>query len=469
MIALAQGDAAVHDRLHLLRALDALRDHLQPGLGRHRRDRGQDRHLQRIPGQAGDEAAVHLEAVDREVPEAGQRGLAGAEVVQRDLDAEFAQALQGGDRERRVGQQGGLGEFEPQPAGRQPAGLEGRGDVGHQVRLFELAGGDVDRQRQRPGCGRWPGRGGTAGHAQQPAAQRHDQAGGLGDVDDLAGGPPLVGVVAPAQQGFGPQDPPVREPRQRLVVHVQPPFLVRLAQRALQVHALHQRAVAAGVEDLAAVQAAEAARPVAGELGIAQQHVRRRRREVVRERDPGHGAQPAAATARTLDEFDAAAGQGQRVGLAQAAMGHQGEGVVAHPRQRRLLAQAFAQRRGHGHQRCAAIVIPEVDLEVDGRDRRLAAAGRAQRAVGDLEQMVAIGQVGLGVVQFEVAQAALGVVAAMDLGHHRHVVADAGGEGLLGLAPGARVADLLVADHAHQRALAADRRVEQGRAWWRPK
>jgi len=47
-----------------------------------------DRRVLGVATQAGDERVVDLEDVDGETPEVGQRRVAGAEVVDRDLDAE---------------------------------------------------------------------------------------------------------------------------------------------------------------------------------------------------------------------------------------------------------------------------------------------------------------------------------------------------------------------------------------------
>ena len=51
-------------------------------------DRVDERRLVRSVGHAGDERAVDLEDVDRELAQVAQRRVAGAEVVDREPDAE---------------------------------------------------------------------------------------------------------------------------------------------------------------------------------------------------------------------------------------------------------------------------------------------------------------------------------------------------------------------------------------------
>src|SRR5690606_35508887 len=74
-----------------------------------------------VVGQAGDEAAVEFEYVDRQALEVGQRGVTGAEVVQGDGDAEGAQAGEGLGGDFDVGKQGAFGQLQTQARGRQAA------------------------------------------------------------------------------------------------------------------------------------------------------------------------------------------------------------------------------------------------------------------------------------------------------------------------------------------------------------
>ena len=89
-------------RSHVACVLDALGDDLQAEVrGRGRRSRGRSRRPR--PGaQVADEAAVDLHLVHRQALQVGQRGVAGAEVVDRQAHAELAQ-LRAAPRSARAG------------------------------------------------------------------------------------------------------------------------------------------------------------------------------------------------------------------------------------------------------------------------------------------------------------------------------------------------------------------------------
>ena len=61
-----------------------------------------------------DEGAVDLQRVEGEAVEVGERGVAGAEVVEDEADAELVQRLQRGDRRRRLLDQDALGDLQAQ-------------------------------------------------------------------------------------------------------------------------------------------------------------------------------------------------------------------------------------------------------------------------------------------------------------------------------------------------------------------
>ena len=81
--------------------------------------------------------------------------------------------------------------------------------------------------------------------------------------------------------------------------------------------------------------------------------------------------------------------------------------------------------------------------------------------MGDLEQVIAVGQIGLRIVAFEKPQPVLDLASARDFVGDRDVVADAACERMIFWRPHPRAADVLVADHAEQLALGADRGIEQ--------
>ena len=136
-----------------------------------------------------DEGAVDLQGVEGEAVEVGERGVAGAEVVEDEADAELVQRLQRGDRGRRLLDQDALGDLQPQ-VDRVDAGAgDDLVDRGRQVAVGDLAGGEVDGDVERAGVGAQlvPFEDLAPGALLDPAADRLDQAAVLGDRDEVGG------------------------------------------------------------------------------------------------------------------------------------------------------------------------------------------------------------------------------------------------------------------------------------------
>ena len=66
-----------------------------------------------------DEATIDLDLVERETLQIAQRGIAGAEIVQRDPHADAAQLMQNGERGVVIANQHRLGDLQLQPARRE--------------------------------------------------------------------------------------------------------------------------------------------------------------------------------------------------------------------------------------------------------------------------------------------------------------------------------------------------------------
>src|SRR5256885_298105 len=77
------------EELQLLLRLDAFGDDLEPELAAHRDDGRADRGVIRVPPEIRHERAVDLERLDREMLEVRERGVAGAEIVDRDVYTEL--------------------------------------------------------------------------------------------------------------------------------------------------------------------------------------------------------------------------------------------------------------------------------------------------------------------------------------------------------------------------------------------
>ena len=205
-------------RVELFLRLDAFGQRLHAQALAELDDGAQDHVGLRARGQPGDEAAVDLERVDRVGAQVGQRGVAGAEVVQPQPDAQRAQRLHARARRGRVGEHGGLGHLQLQPEGRQPRLGEHLRDGAHQVPAGELHAGDVDGDLAVAA----PAGGVTAGLAQHPLTQRHDQPGFFRHRDELRRRDPAPLRVAPAHQRLEAGQPAVGDVVLRLVVHAEP-------------------------------------------------------------------------------------------------------------------------------------------------------------------------------------------------------------------------------------------------------
>ncbi|MNT47090.1 hypothetical protein D3C72_1837770 [compost metagenome] len=167
-----------------------------------RQQRPADRRVARIGLHVGDEAAIDLEDVQRQVLQVGHARVAGAEIVQRHADALLVQALHGLHRLCRLAHQAALGQLHVQCTAGQAEILLRAGELGHQIAVEELHRRHVDRDRQLapPRFHQTPLR--LCRRADHPASQRQDQAGVLAQLDELAGRDETAVGLRPAQQGL---------------------------------------------------------------------------------------------------------------------------------------------------------------------------------------------------------------------------------------------------------------------------
>ena len=245
MEALAERTAARRHELELLRRLDSLGQRNQVEAAADLDDPRDEPVREVIGGNAADERAVHLERLDpADVPQAPERGVAGAEIVDRHRDAAGAQALHHLAHPGQLRHRRGLGDLHHEGARGKPLVLDGAGDALDDVGVAHLAEREVDRSRdaEAPAL---PGRELAAGLVDHPLADPLDDAGLLGERDEVARGhQPALGT-APAHQRLDPRAGSRLEIDDRLVVELQ---LVAI-DRAEQVR--RQR---------------EGGRPVAGDL-----------------------------------------------------------------------------------------------------------------------------------------------------------------------------------------------------------
>ena len=163
-----------------------------------------------------------------------QRRVAGAEIVDRQAQAQGGQLLQPARRLGRVAHDHALGQLELEQVGRHARFLDRGGDRGHQVLLLELPGRDVDRELQPRVAHAVPAPDLGAGGAQHPGADRHDQAGLLGQRDELGRRHQAEVGMVPAQQRLDAEHGAVGEADLGLVVDHELALLERLPQPALQ-------------------------------------------------------------------------------------------------------------------------------------------------------------------------------------------------------------------------------------------
>ena len=176
----------IQHQLGLALGLDAL------GHGRHAQrarnaDGGLDQHpvvLHRL--RMSDEAAVDLDRVHRQLVQTGQRGVTGAEVVQRQLHAQVLEVAQG-QLHGFVLRRQALGHLQLQALGSHAAVLQQIGQLVHHAGAPELGPRQVHRQlRRRPRSERAaPMHELGAGLAQHHGTDGVDEAGILGHADEV--------------------------------------------------------------------------------------------------------------------------------------------------------------------------------------------------------------------------------------------------------------------------------------------
>jgi hypothetical protein len=169
-----------------------------------------------VGGHPEHEALVDLHLVDRQLAQIAEGGVADAEVVHRQVDAEVAELREHADGPLRVDHDLVLGDLQRERAGRQPRRDQQAGHVLDQPRRQQAARGQVDRhaevQADRP-----PATAGLEGVDKHQPAQRCDQPGVLGDRDEHVRRHHAAGGVQPACQRLGAHDPAGGDLHLRLV------------------------------------------------------------------------------------------------------------------------------------------------------------------------------------------------------------------------------------------------------------
>ena len=149
---------------------------------------------------------------------------------------------------RRVGHQHALGDLELEQLGLDvPLGQQAR-DLDRELRVQERAGGEVDRDRELQ-AGVLPRAHLADRGVEHERRQRRDQAGLLGDRDELARPDDPELRVIPARERLGAHDPARPQVGLRLVVELDLALADRRAQAAGEREAARRVAVELGLED----------------------------------------------------------------------------------------------------------------------------------------------------------------------------------------------------------------------------
>ena len=233
----------------LLGRLHPFGDDLQPQAGAQGDDGAHDGRVVGVIEHVAHKTLVNLELVQGQALEVGQRGVAGAKVIERKADAVVLELLHFFNHAFDVSQQHALGQLQQQAV---RAGIAARQRCQHlrdKVGLMKLPGADVDRhfQRAQQGVGLPAGQGG-AGAAQHPLANRQNQPALLGQRNEQARRDKAALRVLPAQQGLGADDASVGH--LGLVVELELPVLQAAAHVGEHLHpfgdaGLHLRVVKA--------------------------------------------------------------------------------------------------------------------------------------------------------------------------------------------------------------------------------
>ena len=337
----------------------------------------------------------------------------------------------------RILHQRALGDFQLQ-IGRVDLGFRQHlGHAVHQVGLGELPAGqvDVDLQRRPVREIPVPDRGLLAGPAQHPFADRHDQAGLLGQRDEVQRRQHAAVGMVPAHQRLDADDLAGIQRHDGLVVQQHLVAVQRPAQVILQVQHRHCALVHAGVEqgDLCL---AVALRAVHGKVGIAQDILGLAIGRIPHRHADGGGADDLLAVELEwlADRVQHVTGEGQRLVRARDILQQNGEFVAAQPGERVAGADLLAQPQGKRNQQLVAAQMAHAlvhDLEAvevdqqDGEAHILAGAAAARhRLTQSVGQQGAVRQGGQRVVQRVMLHPFLGDLARGDVGLR---AGDAGG------------------------------------------
>ena len=240
-----------------------------------------------VAADVGDQRAVQLHRLDRQVHQGAQVGVAGAEVVQGHAHAPGGQALDVAAGQGHVLQQEGLGDLDGEGGGRQVGLGQAADQLAGEAGVEQVAGADVAGHQLDEALGH-PGGGALAGGVEHRLVDGPDQAQLLGHGHEGGGGQHALLGMVPAGEDLDAHHPGGRGIHHRLVPGLDLAGGYGPAQLVLEGAAPLGLGPQVGVEDAVAAPAA-GLHPVEGHVGEALKV--RGVRGVVREhRHPHRGA-----------------------------------------------------------------------------------------------------------------------------------------------------------------------------------
>src|SRR5438552_18838292 len=176
--------------------------------------------------------------------------MAGAEVVERDANAELLQLVQRAHARLRTLHRTALGDLQLEKSRREAGLVEDLRNTVEQVRLLELTDGEIDCERQRAISGIVPGLRLRAGDSHRPRADRDHDSNRFGERNEHGWRDHAEGGVIPAEERFHSADSSGAEIENRLVVDRELLIDQRFSQSMLERDALQRFRVDERVEEL---------------------------------------------------------------------------------------------------------------------------------------------------------------------------------------------------------------------------
>src|SRR5262245_18525982 len=232
-----------------------------------------DRRVVRARPQLVHEGLVDLEPVDRKLFQIGQAGIAGAEIVERDLHAELLHPPERLQRPLVVLEQNVFGDFQLKQMGRELRVLENAFHRARKIAGLNERGRDVDAEADGlPVALPLPTL--AAGGFHDPERRARRDRGNIDERHEVGRRQQTAGWMAPANQRLGAQELAVAEANLRLIEQLELVALERMAELCLQRQSCLDLIPDLAREDDVSAPASSLG-PIEREVGVAKEFVRR--------------------------------------------------------------------------------------------------------------------------------------------------------------------------------------------------